>query len=203
MDRNVTGTEPLSHRHDSAAAQPRRTNVQDAGDIAVGADLPTHRLYRSDAKIMRLDLLGEPAAPVYQIWLPNYADHAFRSAMAIVDAAPVQPATGTVSGQRRRRSVCGPKNAIVNTGILAATRGLPSPGWTRGGGGFPPGTLSCRRNWNREQLAASAAPTERGGGPRAGSQGSSSHVLAGQSNLSTSCFFSSRSWLAYVGRYID
>ncbi|CAI6347512.1 unnamed protein product [Macrosiphum euphorbiae] len=166
-------------------------------------DRPTHRLYRSDAEIMRLELLGETAAPVYrQIWLPNYADHAFRSAMAIVDAAPVQPATGTVSGQRHRRSVCGP-NAIVNTGIPAETRGLLSPGWTRGGGGFSPGTLSCRRNWNREQLAASAAPTERGGEPRAGSQGSSSHVLAGQSNLSTACFVSSRSWLAYVGRYID
>ncbi|CAI6351439.1 unnamed protein product [Macrosiphum euphorbiae] len=96
VDRNIAVTEQPSRRYDSephVSAQPSRTNVQDAVDIAAGADRPTHSLYRSDAEIMGLDLFGEPAAaPVYrQIRLPNYAGPAFRSAMAIVDAAFNRP----------------------------------------------------------------------------------------------------------------
>ncbi|CAI6348827.1 unnamed protein product [Macrosiphum euphorbiae] len=75
VDRNVAGTKQPSRRNDPSpdvSAQPRLTNVQEAGDIVAGADQPTHRLYRSDAEIMGLDLFDEPDAPVYrQIWLPN------------------------------------------------------------------------------------------------------------------------------------
>jgi len=60
-----------------------------------------------------------------------------------------RPVAGTDSGQSRRRSVRGPKDAAVNAGSPAEAGGLPRRGRTQpGGGGLPPGTLRCRRNWN-------------------------------------------------------
>jgi len=92
VDRNVAGTELHSREHDPAPdfeAQPRPINVQDKEEMAAGADRPMQRRYMSDAEILGVDLLGKPAAlQVYRkIQLPNYAGPAFRSAMAIVDAA--------------------------------------------------------------------------------------------------------------------
>jgi len=121
VDRNVNGTEQPSHRHDPApdvSAHPRLTNVKDTEDIVARADRPTHRLYRSDAEILWLDLFGEPAAPVYwQIWLPNYAGPGFRPAMAIVEST-FNMAAGTVSGQRRHRSVWGLKTPPSTPEVL-------------------------------------------------------------------------------------
>jgi len=96
---------------------------------------------------MGLDLFGDPAAPVYrQIRLPIIMR---ARTSGLPRRSWTRPAAGTDSGQRRRRSVRGPKDAAVNAGSPAEAGGLPRRGRTQpGGGGLPPGTLRCRRNWN-------------------------------------------------------
>lgn len=96
VDRSVAGAIQSIRSHDPAQdiseLPPPTKYTQDAGDITVTADRPTQRCYRSDAEIMGLDLIGKLTAPIYrQIWLPNYAGPAFRSAIGIVDAAFNRP----------------------------------------------------------------------------------------------------------------
>ena len=94
VERNIVGTERPSREQDPAldiSARPRWTSIQEAEDIVAAADQRTG--YMSDADILGVELFGKPTeVPVYRkIQLPNYAGSAFRSAMAIVDAAFNRP----------------------------------------------------------------------------------------------------------------